>query len=346
MGSELGDERVNSAPAQDEVPYGTRLGQLADERGDDRAVIFVGVDGAELTMSWRQLDTRSTQLAHVFAQQGLGVGDRLAMGLPNSLDSLLAGFAGWKLGATVVPVRWDLPEWERSRVLEVLDPVLTIGTDQLDLIRDSVSAPTTRLPEVIAPRASGVCSSGSTGTPKVILGNQPGVFLHSTNVTSMVVSEFGPMERPQLVLCPAPIYHTNGFTVFRTLLGGDQVVLLERFKAPLVLDLIERHRITGFIAATPMLQRLAQVPGIEDRDLSSLTWVQQGASPLPIWLGRQWIELVGTGALLPVVRCLGGLRPRGVPRGPVAGPPGHPGPGDVGHGDRRALRDRGAAPRR
>ena len=293
MGSELGDERVNSAPAQDEVPYGTRLGQLADERGDERAVIFVGVDGAELTMGWRQLDTRSTQLAHVFAQQGLGVGDRLAMGLPNSLDSLLAGFAGWKLGATVVPVRWDLPEWERSRVLEVLDPVLTIGTDRLDLIRDSVSAPTTRLPEVIAPRASGVCSSGSTGTPKVILGNQPGVFLHSTNVTSMVVSEFGPMERPQLVLCPAPIYHTNGFTVFRTLLGGDQVVLLERFKAPLVLDLIERHRITGFIAATPMLQRLAQVPGFEDRDLSSLTWVQQGASPLPIWLGRQWIGLVG-----------------------------------------------------
>ena len=56
---------------------------------------------------------------------------------------------------------------------------------------------------------------------------------------------------------------------------------------------IERHRITGFIAATPMLQRLAQVPGIEERDLSSLRWVQQGASPLPVWLGHRWIELVG-----------------------------------------------------
>ena len=119
------------------------------------------------------------------------------------------------------------------------------------------------------------------------------MFLHSTNVTSTVVADFGPMERPQLVLCPAPLYHTNGFTAFRTLLGGDPIVLLERFKAPLVLDLIERHRITGFIAATPMLQRLAQVPGIEDRDLSSLTWVQQGASPLPVWLGHRWIELVG-----------------------------------------------------
>jgi bile acid-coenzyme A ligase len=76
-------------------------------------------------------------------------------------------------------------------------------------------------------------------------------------------------------------------------MSGVQVVLLERFNAPRILDLIEEHRITGFIGATPMLQRLAQVPGIEERDLSSIDWVQQGASPLPVWLGRRWCELVG-----------------------------------------------------
>ena len=42
-----------------------------------------------------------------------------------------------------------------------------------------------------------------------------------------------------------------------------------------------------------MLQRLAQVPGIGQRDLSSLSWVQQGASPLPLWLGHFWIDRVG-----------------------------------------------------
>jgi bile acid-coenzyme A ligase len=52
-------------------------------------------------------------------------------------------------------------------------------------------------------------------------------------------------------------------------------------------------RLGGFIAATPMLQRLAQVPGIGARDLSSLDWVQQGAAPLPVWLGRFWIHLIG-----------------------------------------------------
>ena len=102
---------------------------------------------------------------------------------------------------------------------------------------------------------------------------------------------------------------------------------MERFKAPLALDLIERHRITGFIAATPMLQRLAQVPGIEDRDLSSLSWVQQGAAPLPLWLGRFWIELVGPEHFFMSYGASERHRHRGVPRGPVAGPPGHPRPG-------------------
>jgi bile acid-coenzyme A ligase len=280
-------------PEEAGIPYGTRLGQVAAAGGDDVAVIFVAEDGSERTLSWRQLDDRSTQLAHLFAERGLGVGDRLAVGLRNSPEHLLAGFAGWKVGATVVPVRWDLPDWEKNRLMAVLQPDLVVDADHAGMVEESQSYPTTPRPEVISPIGWGVCSSGSTGTPKVIVQKGPAVFLPSTNVTSSVVASFGPMTQPQLVLCPAPIYHTNGFTAFRTLLGGDPIVLLERFNAPLMLDLIETHRVTGFIAATPMLQRLAQVPGIEHRDLSSLQWVQQGAAPLPVWLGHVWIDLVG-----------------------------------------------------
>jgi len=280
-------------PVEVGIPYGVRLGQVAAEGGDATAVVFVEAEGGESTISWSELEDRSTQLAHLFSERGLGVGDRLAVCLRNSPEHLLSCFAGWKVGATAVPMRWDLPEWEMTRLLAVLQPDLVIGADNVGLVEESRSFPVTPMPEVIAPISFGVCSSGSTGTPKVIVQKGPAVFLLSTNVTSSVVASFGPLPRPQRVLCPAPLYHTNGFTAFRTLLGGDPIVLLERFSAPLVLDLIEKHRITGFIAATPMLQRLAQVPGIEDRDLSSLTWVQQGAASLPIWLGHFWIDLVG-----------------------------------------------------
>jgi bile acid-coenzyme A ligase len=76
-------------------------------------------------------------------------------------------------------------------------------------------------------------------------------------------------------------------------MNGEAIVLLERFNAERILDLIPKYKITGFIGATPMLLRLSQVADIDSRDLSSLDWVQQGASPLPVWLGRRWCELVG-----------------------------------------------------
>ncbi len=279
--------------AEEGIPYGTRLGQMAEAGGDATAVVFVAEDGDEQAITWQELERRSNQMAHVLADQGLGVGDRLAVCLRNSPEHLYTSFAGWKVGATVVPMRWDLPTWESDRLLDVLNPAVTVGAEQLSLVHDSRTAPDSALAPVTAPQAWGVCSSGSTGTPKVIVQKGPALYVPSISFTSSVVASYGPMEKPQMVLCPAPLYHTNGFTAFRNLLGGDAVVLMERFNAAVALDLIERHPITGFIAATPMLQRLAQVPGIEARDLSGLSWVQQGASPLPLWLGHFWIEKVG-----------------------------------------------------
>lgn len=37
----------------------------------------------------------------------------------------------------------------------------------------------------------------------------------------------------------------------------------------------------------------SKYPTSRVRDLSSIEWVQQGAAPLPVWLGRRWCDLVG-----------------------------------------------------
>ena len=280
-------------PVAGGIPFGTRIGQVAREKPDEVALVFAAEDGGERTLTWDELDLGSTRLAHVLAGRGLGLGNILAVCLRNSPEHLISSFAAWKLGATVVPVRWDLPAWERERVLATLAPRLLVDADHLDLFEESRSAPADPLPEVVSPHGWGVCSSGSTGTPKVILVKNPGLFVPGFGGVSSVVEAYGKLPMPQRVLVPAPLYHTNGFTATRNLMAGVPVVLLERFNAPRILDLVERHRVTGFIGATPMLQRIAQVPGIEARDLSSLDWVQQGASPLPVWLGRQWCELVG-----------------------------------------------------
>jgi bile acid-coenzyme A ligase len=275
------------------VPYGTQIRRIAEADPDGVGIIFVGEDGSERQVTWRELDERSTQLAHVFVERGLQLGDFIAVSLRNSPEHLMACFGGWKAGATVVPMRWDLPDWERGRVLATMGPKLVVDADHADEILEAAgSASTTPLDEVTPPHAWGVCSSGSTGTPKVIVMNHEGLFYAATGMNT-IVEAYGALPQPQRVLVPAPLYHANGFTATRNLMAGEGILLMERFNAPRILDLIEKHKVTGFIGATPMLQRLNQVPDIDERDLSSLDWVQQGASPLPVWLGRRWCELVG-----------------------------------------------------
>jgi bile acid-coenzyme A ligase len=42
-----------------------------------------------------------------------------------------------------------------------------------------------------------------------------------------------------------------------------------------------------------MLQRIADLPGVDTRDLSSLAWVLQGAAPMPPSLVHRWAALIG-----------------------------------------------------
>ena len=226
------------------------------------------------------------------AAEDVGAGDRVALVIGNSPELVVGILAAWKLGAVPVPVRWDLPRWELDRLVEVIDPTLAVwdpGESEATYARPTGS--TAALPERTPPHTHGICSSGSTGTPKVILIHRPGIWAPETSLA--FASAWIDVPRPQVLLGPAPLYHTNGFACMTALLTGDTVVLMQKFDASRVVELIERHRVTTFTATPTMLQRIADVPGVDDRDLSSLVWVLQGAAAIPPSLVERWIDLIG-----------------------------------------------------
>jgi bile acid-coenzyme A ligase len=229
------------------------------------------------------------------ARRGVGEGDRVALVIGNSPELVVGILATWKLGAVPVPVRWDLPDWELDRLVEVIDPALAIREADAELIACRATGTAPLPAERTPPHTHGICSSGSTGTPKVILVHRPGVWAPETS--QAFASAWLEVPRPQVVLGPAPLYHTNGFACMTALLTGDTVVLMEKFEAARVLELIERHRVSTFTATPTMLQRIADVPDIEERDLSSLVWVLQGAAAIPPSLVERWIELIGADRL-------------------------------------------------
>ncbi len=275
-----------------ELAFGARLSDLADADPNSISVVVVhtGGDGEQLTR--REVDDGASQWAKALAAQGLRCGDRAALLVHNSVELVLGALGAWKVGAVPVPVRWDLPDWERERVLAVIAPAVVIDDQTAPLLRaEAAKFAVEPFPVETPPQTCGICSSGSTGTPKVIVNTRPGVW--SDELGTPFADNFDmPVSRPQVILVPAPMYHTNGFATLNSLLAGDRLVILEKFDAVLMLDAIERFGVTTFTATPTMLQRVAAVPGVESRDLSRIEWILQGAAMMPAALLRRWFDLL------------------------------------------------------
>jgi len=282
------EDKGTQAPG---MPYGVRISELAAEDPGRVGIVFVAVDGAERPITTGELEARANQVARAMAARGVGTGDRVGLELRNSPDLVAGLFAAWKVGAAPVPMRWDLPEWERERVVKVLDGKLVVTERDRSIFDEADRQPAGPLPPVVPPIVNGICSSGSTGTPKVIMSVRPGTY--DPALVQPFPIYWGVEVGRQRVLCPTTIYHTNGFHTLFNYIAGDFLVIMEKFDAGRVVDLIERHKISNFTSTSTMLQRISQVPGLAARDLSSLVWVLQGAQVIPANLVQFWIDLLG-----------------------------------------------------
>ncbi|MGC4441414.1 AMP-binding protein, partial [Streptococcus suis] len=73
--------------------------QAAADHGDQPAFTIVLPTGANVVRSFREIDALSDAFAvWLVREQGLQVGDVLALQLPNSLHYPIAVFGAWKAG--------------------------------------------------------------------------------------------------------------------------------------------------------------------------------------------------------------------------------------------------------
>lgn len=258
------------------------------------------------TLTRAEFDRAATQLAHAYAERGVGRDDVVMIVLPNGVELLLAAAAAWKLGATPIPVSVRMPVPERADVVAVADPRLVVGvtseehpdrsTVGPDLDDVAVGRPDTPLPDAVATCWKAVLSGGSTGRPKVVFSTTPSS-LDPTGPPSPYIPAGG------VQLVAGPMFHAASFTyASRGLLTGQRLVVLPRFDPARVLEEIERHRVTVAPFVPTMLRRILQLPA-EVRaaaDLSSLVEVLHVGARCPEWLKRAWIEWIGPERLLEV----------------------------------------------
>lgn len=91
-------------------------------------------------LTWQQLATQSSFVGKRFAELGVKPGDVITIELANCVAHVICSVAAWRVGATVLPLRWDLPEPERRRLHALALPTLVITPEETTHDKE-ISAP-------------------------------------------------------------------------------------------------------------------------------------------------------------------------------------------------------------
>ena len=142
-------------------------------------------------------------------------------------------------------------------------------------------------------------TSGTTGNPKGVM--------HSHNTTlaaARILNGDVGLSADDVMLIWLPLGLNWGYlTLVQSILAGAKAVLLDRFRAPAALDLIERERVTYIPTAPASLTTILQEPDLDRRDLSSLRIVVSGGASAPVETIRAW-RRAAPGALLELLGML------------------------------------------
>jgi fatty-acyl-CoA synthase len=286
----------------------------------------VAIDCHGRHVTYTELDTRSDRLAADLLAAGLRRGDRVATLTGNSPEHVEAFFACAKAGFVLVPLSWRLSPAELAYQLDDCEPAVFLVEEEYEELADATLAEASVRPE---PRRLGevgagesrvavdvadddplflIYTSGTTGKPKGALLTHANCFW--TNVSFDLGTG---MAGDDVALQVLPQFHCGGWNVqpLLTWWKGGTVVLERSFDAERCLRLVAEKRVTTLMGVPAIYLFMAQEPGFDDADLSSVRRAVVGGAPMPEALLETWhargIDIVqgyGLTEAAPNVLCL------------------------------------------
>jgi len=287
----------------------------------DKPAVVMANSGEVVT--YRQLDERSNQGAHLLRSLGLARGDHIAICMENNPHYHAIAWAAQRSGIyyTAVSSRLTGPEIEyivddcdarvfiSSREKSELAQELTGKCPKL-MARYAVNGDvpgfeswetaTGKQPKTaIADESEGgpmLYSSGTTGRPKGVKHPLMEAPIGTPNPLVMLIQGLYQGSADAVYLSPAPLYHSAplGYTMSFLRLGAT-VVVMEHFDAEQALALIEKHRITHSQWVPTMFVRMLKLPEATRAkyDVSSLRVAVHAAAPCPVEVKEKMISWWG-----------------------------------------------------
>ena len=291
-----------------------------DSTRDKPAYIMAG---SGETVTFRQLNERSNQIAHAFRANGLNPGDTCAIFAENSPRYFEVCWAARRSGLYFVCISSRLTAPEVSYILKDSGTKLLIASASLgDIAREATDevGPNTcwsidgtiegykeletvrdQYPiEPVADEMSGtdmLYSSGTTGRPKGIRAPfVPDVPINEENQLLAIVKGLVGADENSIYLSPAPLYHAAPlrFCMAYTMFGAT-LIIMEKFDPEKYLEAIEQFNVTDTQLVPTMFVRMLKLPK-EARtryNLSTLRAAIHAAAPCPIPIKEEMINWWG-----------------------------------------------------
>src|SRR5918996_3928203 len=280
---------------------------------DDTAII----DEAG-SLTWMETHHRSNALARALRDEGIGLGDGVAVMCRNHRYFIEATMACSKLGAVALylntafagPQLVDVMEREQPGALiydqefsELLSGVkqgmrrYVAWEDEVDEVGE------TTVEELIwgagsedlrAPAEHGryiILTSGTTGTPRGAQRSQP----EGLGALAALLSKI-PRRTEQTTVIAAPLFHSWGFLHFiLSRPTAATMVLRPKFDPEDTLRAVAEHRADALVVVPVMMQRILELDAEVRRryDLSSLRVTAASGSALPGELATRWMDEFG-----------------------------------------------------
>lgn len=274
---------------------------------------------ARQRLTYAQLEARTNRLASGLLKLGLKQGAHVAILAMNRVELVEAEVAFYKTAMVKVPINARLSLEEIISVLNDSrsDAVITGSKFASALAAHQQALPHLKWVIALAETGGDIpyhevlemgeetplhCdpdddqlavlhyTSGSSGVLKAAMltfGNRKALIRKS------LVSPVRGAGPDDVMAHVGPITHASGMQIMPLLAVGACNLLIERYDDELLLQTIERERVTRLFLVPAMVNRLVNFTDVERFDLSSLRLVMYGAAPMAPALVQRAIEVFG-----------------------------------------------------